>query len=301
MIYNTTSVKTVISKLYTDLDLQEENHRETDFIEWAGEAISKIGALNSLSIKVTGKEGLDYLQLSNYQVRIPSDLYGVIGVAYSPSVNGNFVPLRYGSGIYDKRVSTSTIESPTSAVVPQSTLVEYTMYTYAVDYSTALELLNTDADLRARMEALVAPEKNKVTPSSRRTESIDPYYTINNSFIKTNFKEGYIMLAYTSIATDPEGFPLIPDDESFKEAVYWYIVKKYWYPKWVVGDIRDRVYYDAQSSWNFYCRQAYASAILPNADQLESLKNKWIELVPEINDFNNFFNTSGESQKIYIQ
>jgi hypothetical protein len=301
MVYNTISVKSIIAKLYTDLDLQEENHRETDFIEWAGEAISKIRAFTMFNVKVTGKEGIDYVQISNYQAKLPKDLYGLIGVAYSPTTTGNFIPMRYGSGTHSSRVTNTETAVSTSPVVSESSLINYTMYAYGADYATAVELLNTDMELRARMEALAAPDRNSQNTGTKRTETRDPYYTINNSYIKTNYKDGYLMIAYTAIPTDTEGYPLIPDDEGFKEAIYWYIVKKYWYPKWVLGEIRDRVYYDAQNSWNFYCRQAYGNAMMPNIDQLESLKNKWLELVPEINDFNNFFNTSGESQKIYIQ
>ena len=44
MIYKLTSVKSVIAKVFTDLDLQEETHRVSDMIEWAGEALEKIGA-----------------------------------------------------------------------------------------------------------------------------------------------------------------------------------------------------------------------------------------------------------------
>ena len=300
MIYNNTSVKSIIAKVYTDLDLQEENHRESDFIEWAGEAMSKIRAFYTFTIKVTGREGIPFIELSNHQAKLPSDLYGIVGVAYCDTKTGNFKPLRYGSGSFDPRIKDEAIQQESSTVPSTQDVIQYTMYVYDLSYSEALELLNTDQDVKDRMETLVATSKDKDNTIYERTEAKDDYYTINSSYIRTNKKNGYLMLAYTAIPIDQEGYPLIPDDEGFREAVYWYIVKKYLYPKWVVGEVRDRVYYDAQNSWNFYCKQAYANAMMPNVDQLESLKNKWLELVPEINDWNNFFNTSGERQRIYI-
>jgi hypothetical protein len=36
MIYKYTSVERIISKVYTDLDLNEGDHKITDMIEWAG-------------------------------------------------------------------------------------------------------------------------------------------------------------------------------------------------------------------------------------------------------------------------
>ena len=43
MVYNLTSVNRVIAKVFTDLQLQEGDHRVSDMIEYAGEALEKIG------------------------------------------------------------------------------------------------------------------------------------------------------------------------------------------------------------------------------------------------------------------
>lgn len=52
MIYKLTSVKRVIAKVFTDLDLKEGDHRITDMIEWASEALLKIGAFPQFTTKV---------------------------------------------------------------------------------------------------------------------------------------------------------------------------------------------------------------------------------------------------------
>ena len=129
----------------------------------------------------------------------------------------------------------------------------------------------------------------------------DFVYTVFNNYIKTNQAEGYLMIAYTSIPLDANGYPLVPDDISFIEALYWYITMKLMYPEWREGRIRDAVYYDARRSWNFYCKQAYGNALMPNQDQLEAIKNTWNRLVPELNDHNNFYSTTGQEQHIRNQ
>jgi len=40
---------------------------------------------------------------------------------------------------------------------------------------------------------------------------------------------------------------------------------------------------------------------MPNVDQLESIKNAWLRLVPEIHEHSNGFSTLADSQIIYNQ
>jgi hypothetical protein len=107
------------------------------------------------------------------------------------------------------------------------------------------------------------------------------------------------MLSYQAIPTDIDGYPLVPDDSSFTEALYWYIVMKLLYPKWRDGRIRDAVYMDAKMSWNFYSKQAYGNAMMPNIDQLESLKNQHLKLIPELGQHKEFFSTLGQQEHLY--
>lgn len=85
MIYKYTTSKDIISKVVTDLDLQEETHRISDMIEWIGEAVEKIGGFPFYDVKITGKEGVPLLTVTNYQAKLPDDLHKIIGVAYSTS------------------------------------------------------------------------------------------------------------------------------------------------------------------------------------------------------------------------
>ena len=71
------------------------------------------------------------------------------------------------------------------------------------------------------------------------------------------------------------------------------------YPAWKEGRLRDAVYYDMRRSWNFYCKQAYGNALMPNADMMESIKNTWNRMVVEFNDNRSFYSTTGQQQLIY--
>lgn len=304
MIYKTVSIKRVISKVFTDLDLQEGTHRISDMIEWAGEALEKIGAFPSFINKVCGKDGLPLLTVSNYQSRLPSDFYRLIQVSFAYNENGPFYPMRYATGSFDfgNVMTSSTVGNSEDVQHPESALVSLAMDLYNLSYSEALAKLNSEPNTRSLINSLVSQYINLRSSDGygdNMNQTDDITYTIVNSYIKTNKASGYLMVAYQAIPTDNEGYPLIPDDASFMEAIYWYIVMKLLYPQWKQGSIRDAVYYDARRSWNYYCKQAYGNALMPNKDQLESIKNTWLRLIPEIDEHSSGFSTLGQQQIIY--
>jgi len=257
MIYNYVSCKNVIAKVFTDLDLQEEPHRILDFVDWIGEALKKIGAFPSTITKTMGKEGLPLLELVDHQAKLPMDLHSINQVAYAKATGGPFYDLRYNTGSY-----------------------------------------GANHDMSISLDPLYLSDADDLHPSSEggTTFTRDYYYTITGGYIKSNVKEGFLLLSYQAIPVDNDGFPLVPNDESFLEALYWYINMKLLYPEWKRGSIRDAVYYDAKSSWNYYRKQAYGNAMMPDEAQLESIKNTWIRLIPQINANKSFFSTVGQQE-----
>lgn len=303
MIYKLTSVKSVIAKVFTDLDLQEETHRVSDMIEWAGEALEKIGAFPYFVNKVTGLEGRPLLELSNYQCKLPCDFYSLIQMTYSENANGPFLPMRYSTGHFETFGDTEDITN-TTITPAESDIITFTMQLYDLTYDAALTYLNDNPEKRVLIAAMVSDGYAKVVNVDHNlgnplTTTEDITYVIAHNYIKTNVRTGYIMMAYQAIPTDCDGYPMIPDEISFKEAIYWYITMKMMYPKWTEGRVRDAVYYDARRSWNYYCKQAYGDALMPNADKLESIKNAWVRLVPEINEHRSGFSTLGQAQHYY--
>lgn len=303
MIYKLTTVKSVISKVFTDLDLQEETHRVSDMIEWAGEALEKIGAFPYFVNKVTGLEGVPLLEISNYQVKLPCDFYSIIQLTYSSSAVGPYLPVRYSTGNFETYGDLNDV-TDLSTTPPESDIVTFTMELYDLSYADALTYLNSNPDKRVLISAMVSDGYAKVV--NVNSDIINPLmntddvtYVIANGYIKLNVRTGYLMMAYQAIPTDCDGYPMIPDEISFKEAIYWYINMKLMYPKWAEGRVRDAVYYDAKRSWNYYAKQAYGDALMPNADKLESIKNAWVRLIPEIHEHSSGFSTLGQEQYYY--
>ncbi len=302
MVYNLVSCKRVIAKVLTDRNMTEGDHRISDQLEWIGEALEKIAAFPYFVTKVAGKEGEPLLTLVNYQAKLPTGFHRLIQIGYSNTENGAFYPMRSATGSMEASRGLTSDETASdlddAAAVPTSDVVIAAMVLYDLDSADALVYINANPAIRSYIAGLLLSNSPLVEGTTSRT--VDCTYVITpGGWVKTNQKTGFLMVSYQAIPLDLDGYPLVPDDQSFLEALYWYINVKLMYPEWVAGRVRDAVYYDARRSWNYYCKQAYGNAMMPAADQLESFKNSWLRLVPEINEHSNFFSTLGEQQVIY--
>ena len=113
-------------------------------------------------------------------------------------------------------------------------------------------------------------------------------FTLDPAYIRTSFKTGDVYISYEAIVLDEDGFPMIPDDISYKTACFWYIVKQLALPDWFEG--RNNNWERADQQWQFYCGQAGAKAMAPDLPKLENIKNQWVRLIPDMNAGKLFFN-----------
>lgn len=300
MVYKMVSSKSVIAKVIADLDLKEEDIRITDVRQWIGEACMNIGSVNQLEHKVV------VLPLNSYQCKLPCDLERLNSVAYSVSNCGGWIPMKKTTGtfsVYDKNCGCNCeMLIQDSAMFP---LVK-NMFNLTND-KQALDKLNSDDNLRKTLSTLI----NQYTICSTNGKahnliggtnfSNTVQYDIKPMYLISNVPEGFVKISYHAIFTDDEGMPMIPDIPSYFEAIYWYVAMKLYYPKYLVGDIPQHVYYDMKRSYNFYRKQAYAESLMPNIDEMADIKHTWHTLVPEVDEDKTFFSTTGDRQEVYNQ
>jgi len=120
---------------------------------------------------------------------------------------------------------------------------------------------------------------------------------LENGYVKTSFKEGIINIRYMAMIIDEEGYPMVPDHVSFKEALYWYCTYKYLYPKALNGEISGQFYSDAYAKWEHYCNQSGAEAMMPDLDTLENIKRNFIRLKPNVLQADTFYNNLNNGNK----
>lgn len=297
MINKLVSSKSVIAKIIADLDLQEEEIKISDFIEWIGEANEKIGAVTQCIQKDI------VLKVSGYQAKLPSDLNNLYTVAFSFKSNGGWIPLKRSTSNFT--LPDAITPSDTEMLINDNDMIPLVknLFGYTNDRE-AIDKLNGNTNVKPILSTLLnqytVPSVNGTMQFSNSTNfSNTLQYMLKPGYIVTNVENGYIKLSYDAIAVDIDGYPMIPDNQSYFEAIYWYVTMKFKYPLYLNGRMPQYIYFDIRNSWNFYRKQAYAEALMPTQDELENIKNTWTKLVPVYDDNSTFLSNISDEQIIY--
>ena len=126
-------------------------------------------------------------------------------------------------------------------------------------------------------------------------------------WIVVNRKNGFVKLAYKAIATDERGYPLIPDSAAYQEAIYWYVMMKLNFKKFLNGKLGGgkaagasmQIYQYLQNQWEYYKKQAYGEAMMPNEADMRGIKNEWTKLIPDWDSDEFLFKNEGRKQLNY--
>lgn len=299
MINKMITSKSVIAKVIADLGIEENELLITDCRQWIAEAVMNIGSVNQLEHKVV------VLPLCSYQCKLPCDLERLNSVAYSTCEHSGWIPMKKTTGtfgVYDKKNSGCC-----QMLVQDEALIPLVKNMFnLIDDRDALDKLNQDTNLRQTLSALlneytVCSSNGKLANAGGTNFSNTIQYDTKPGYLMSNVPNGYVKLSYHAIYTDDEGMPMIPDMQSYFEACFWYCAMKILYIKYIKNQVNRQLWVDAKTSYNFYCKQAYAEAMMPNQDELTNLKNTWHTLIPEIDEDRTFFSTTGDRQEIYNQ
>ena len=293
------SSKAVIAKVIADLDLKEDEIKITDVREWIGEAMEKIGAIQQLEHKV------ENIPVIGYQAKLPCDLYRLNQVAFSFENSCGWLPMRKVTNSFG--VYTKCDKCDPNMIIGDNALMSLVKNLYnLVDDRAALDIINSDPNVKKTLSALVnqytIPSMNgRLIVGNPASLNGSLQYSTKPGYITVNVPCGWVKISYHAIITDEDSMPMIPDSPSYFEAIFWYVAMKLSYPKYLKGQLTQNIYYDMKNSWNFYRRQAYAEAMLPGPDEIESIKNDWHKLYTEFDDHDTFFATTGDEQIIYNQ
>ena len=298
MIYNYTRCESVIAKIMADLDSSEARQRTSDIKEWIFEAVDKIGAPMQYIRKESGANGIPLLKIEDNQVPLPQDMVFLDGVAFSESQKGPWIPMQTSTSIFREPVR--NVKKGVVYKSPAHDKANKAIEDYEIEVHEHQPM---------RYKAMTSQSQLYDGNGMKYAEAYgnsNPEYFIKPGWLVTNKNKGYVKLAYKSIAVDERGYPLIPDLGSYQEAIYWYVVMKLSFPKFMSGNLGGRgvknaanVYFYTQQQWNFYRNQAYAEAMMPTADDMRNIKNDWHKLVPEWDSEDTFFKDINKQQDIY--
>lgn len=256
------STKSVIEGVYRDTQTTADLPW-ADLIYWCYEALDLIGAPQQYIPKVTGHKANPNLNISNFRAELPCDFHKLVQM----SVNG--LPVRYTGNSFHHLLSGECC----------------------------------GFDSNSQIDTFVDSFGNRFSPQNSTMNSTNVYdsvtFDINNNFITFSTKEGQCCIAYLAYPTDEEGFPMVPDEISYKIAVTKYLMFKLSYVDWIKDpDSRGKkaVFDYNEREWMWYVGQASNKVKIPDLEQMESLKNQVIRLIPNINEHDTFFGYLGAKQ-----
>ena len=126
-------------------------------------------------------------------------------------------------------------------------------------------------------------------------------YKLQNNIIYTSLKEGTIEVAYHTIKVDNEGYPMIPENSSFIQALELYIKKKVFTILFDQGKINNAVLQNTQQEYAWYVGQAQRDLNMPTIDQMESISNMWTQLLQRANEHSKGMKSLGKRELIRAQ
>ena len=274
-VYKTISSKVVIRKIFRDLKPEKDNWID-DAIEWIGEALEHIGAAPQLCKKNC------VIDVKDHKAVMPSDLYYINQVAINNSISSV-------NGTELDSLIAKVKELKAAIIDAQANNLEY---------SSTRSVLNEINSRIVVLENVYFKTSNQLQPLQYGASNFhrsmhcegcvneniqyEETYIVDCGYIKTSFDSGKICLSYMAFPIDDDCYPLVPDDISYKEAMFWYIYKKILLS---APDFKNNGidYSFAEQQWKYYCTQARNAANYPDIDRAESFMNQWVRLIPNIN------------------
>jgi|TARA_R110002126_G_scaffold14839_1_gene61720 hypothetical protein len=300
-IYKNVSSKEIIRKVFRDIKPSTANFVH-DAVEWIGEALEHIGSSPQLCQKQM------VIDITDHKGCLPGDLYYINQVAVNTCV----------SSAIDSQINTvtnqiedlnSNILNYSSQLTAVTTPTTVDLNAYRVASNNQLRDLNVNLKVLTNMYftggSCLSPLQYGASTFHNSihcdgcvnaTVRYKDTYIIDCGYVKTSFATGKICISYMAFPTDEECYPLVPDDISFREAMFWYIYKKLLL-QGITGRNTKLGYEYAENMWQNYCTQARNSANYPDIDKYESFMNQWVRLVPDINAHSTFFESLNDREQ----
>jgi hypothetical protein len=110
--------------------------------------------------------------------------------------------------------------------------------------------------------------------------------------IITHLASGAVRFHYKKFPIDDEGFPLIPDNQDFLEAIQWWLIRCIILSGTPHPTIDFKM---ADSLWVRYCGKAQ-NAGFPDIPKMEAFKDNFLRIIPRVNMYSDFFLQSGNKE-----
>ena len=136
---------------------------------------------------------------------------------------------------------------------------------------------------------------------NNKRDLADLTYKIQGNLIYTSIEEGEIELSYEAIATDSEGYPLLPDNSSFTRALELYIKKQWFTILFDLGKISPAVLQNVQQEYAWAVGDCQTEFNRLSIDKAESFYNSWRTLLLRDTEHRTGFRNNGTKERLKLQ
>lgn len=247
MVYKTCSVKEVIGRIARNTRITDSSYIE-DLLEWIPEGINKLQTHFSL---ITCYKNLE---IKNNTAKLPCGLVSIEAVLYK-----------------DKRLILTGFQGTSDFILSNE-----------LESQGAIFTPDTNGLLKNNLQ-------ERINGTYLRTKDINSshYYKLQLDYIQTSFNEGNITIFYTKQPVDCDGYPMIPDNDNYKEALYWYCLMK------MMEAGYEHSIFDWRHCWNMweniYLPRAIGEIKYPDVDRYDRLHRATVRLIPPFNYYEDLF------------
>lgn len=277
------SIERVLQSFYRNFPLDYALTWE-DAIEWIGDLLTQLNAPVALINKT------ELITITDGKGKLPCDLESIIQTARAePTISGDtqfaviasqdqgtFLVEGCGVDLVNRELITDC-----KVGEPSCEFILYPMRWATNSFHQKFHL--TDWDYR------------------RQSVRLENTYTVNNNYIFTSFSDGYVLMAYRAVPTDERGYPMVPGDQRWINAMVhelaWKVIRR----MRLMGSFTDKdMAREIERDRDWYVAQAVNGSKIPSIDEMESWKNEWLRTIPKVNHHQNFFRNMQAPEQRYI-
>lgn len=252
MIYKTVSIYEVLARLFRLRFF--DSSIQNDLIEWIGEGLDKLQVSSTLTNKIC------YLDVKNYKARIPCGLVEHDVMIY------NKKRLRFGNS------------QLSGSLEDKLRLNDY--------FDKSIFKTDTNITSNDSIETRLRSDDLKIALNDYCDVN---WYKIQLDWFHFSFVEGTVICLYREKPIDEKGYPLIPDNENLKTALFWYMIYTlnmagYEFPKREMNDLEY-----CRINFETYGRRAIDEIKEMNIDKAESYRQSSVRMVTPYSFYTDFF------------
>ena len=126
-----------------------------------------------------------------------------------------------------------------------------------------------------------------------RPNSYERAFKTQGNFIFTTFKDGKLEVVYQAVPVDEEEYPLILDNEKYKNALSLFIKLDRFTKYFDTGKISQAVLQNTQQEYSWAAGQLSNELKMPSYSEWENISNAHNQLLQKTNEFKKGFETTG--------